>query len=335
MEKKKRECISLLRIIAICMVVMIHSGIYISWSDNVKRYLSQGQMGLWIFMVLSGYLITASFEKDNCNIKKYFQKRFLRIVPLYWSYLIILMVIGKITGWFEYSVWDWFRNFIFCDLIIPSRNFSGMWGLGSLSSFFFFYLIGPVLIRWIDKVDRGIIMLIVGILLRIFSPYAIRSILIRFSLIENQDSIYTFAENTPLATIVFFVVGILIYRVEKSDNDKKIQLLAVLIMIWMSAIVIATDSIRVVGFSGMLVATVVLLPVELPQWVSRFNKIVSPYTFPVYICHFSVLDFTHILSGRETNTPLILLGPIVVAVIIHWCIEVPLTTVIKKKWMQG
>lgn len=279
MEGKKRECISLLRIIAIFMVVMIHSGMYISWNDSIKVYLNHGKMGLYIFMVLSGYLITASFEKDNRNIKKYFQKRFLRIVPLYWSYLIILMVVGKITGWFEYSAWDWFRNFIFCDLIIPSHNFSGMWGLGSLSSFFFFYAIGPVLIKRIDRVDRGIIMLIVGILLRTFSPHAIRSILIHFSLIENQDSIYTFAENTPLATIVFFAVGILIYRVEKSDNDKKIQLLAVLIMIWMSAIVIAADSIRVVGFSGMLVATVVLLPVELPQWVSRFNKIV----FSLYI----------------------------------------------------
>lgn len=340
MSENKKNCIGILRIISCLLIAGIHSTIFIPKfrEGAIANFLGQGQIGLWIFMVLSGYLVTVSFEKSGRNVGLYIKKRFIRIVPLYWSYLIILIIISKITNWFSFGAWDWFRQFIFCDLIIPSSHFHGMWALGSLSSFFFFYLVGPALIKKIDTIDKGIIATIIGIAMRVVCPIVISKVLTMPSVIGVQSDIETYAYNTPLSTIVFFIVGILIYRVESNGTDIKdlMKIGFVFILLWVIGMALGSKDIRVIGFAGLIVSAVTFCPIELPKGLVWINKTLSKFTFPFYICHFSLFEFTSYLIGgadRMRKIAIILLAPFVGAVILHYLVEKPLTNLLDKVWV--
>lgn len=63
-----------------------------------RKYWFLGELGVTIFFVLSGFLITFLLlqeqqKKDKINIKKFYMRRILRIWPLYFFYFTIVMLI--------------------------------------------------------------------------------------------------------------------------------------------------------------------------------------------------------------------------------------------------
>lgn len=74
-----------LRGLAILLVILFHYG-----------YLGCGWIGVQLFFVLSGYLITAILLKDrgeslSTYLKRFYWRRSLRIFPLYYLYLLVLL----------------------------------------------------------------------------------------------------------------------------------------------------------------------------------------------------------------------------------------------------
>ncbi|PID70424.1 hypothetical protein CSB37_01915 [bacterium DOLZORAL124_38_8] len=61
-------------------------------TTDIFGFLTAGHLGVDMFFVLSGLLITLSFISTQ-NIRQYFSKRIRRIVPLAWTCLIILFLI--------------------------------------------------------------------------------------------------------------------------------------------------------------------------------------------------------------------------------------------------
>lgn len=57
--------------------------------------------GMALFFILSGFLITSILQKD-LNIKSFFIKRFLRILPLAWVVLLITLIYFNAESW-KYS----------------------------------------------------------------------------------------------------------------------------------------------------------------------------------------------------------------------------------------
>ena len=82
------------RALAILLVMLFH----------FYYVLEIGWIGVQIFFVLSGYLITkiliSSKEKANLNgyLKRFYWRRTVRIFPLYYTYLFIVTLIFLITG---------------------------------------------------------------------------------------------------------------------------------------------------------------------------------------------------------------------------------------------
>ncbi|QQS47668.1 MAG: acyltransferase [Acidobacteriota bacterium] len=80
-----------LRAVAVLLVVLVHYG-----------YLDFGWIGVQLFFVLSGYLITTILLEDKRYTFKYYLKRFywrraLRIFPLYYGYLILFAVFNLLA----------------------------------------------------------------------------------------------------------------------------------------------------------------------------------------------------------------------------------------------
>lgn len=104
---------NLLRLLAALQVVYMHSLEHLNIKNNILLFINSIISyfpGVPIFFLISGYLITMSYEK-NPDIKEYNKNRILRIIPgLYVSFfigLLILWYFGQFRGVSLMSVLSW------------------------------------------------------------------------------------------------------------------------------------------------------------------------------------------------------------------------------------
>jgi peptidoglycan/LPS O-acetylase OafA/YrhL len=82
--------------IAVLMVVVAH---FASLSTANYHYFYAGLLGVDIFFVLSGFLITSillqEFAATNrINLKRFYIRRFLRLMPAYWVCVLVMHFVG-------------------------------------------------------------------------------------------------------------------------------------------------------------------------------------------------------------------------------------------------
>jgi peptidoglycan/LPS O-acetylase OafA/YrhL len=145
-----------LRCYAVLLVIWFH------WAKEPYKgaigNLSFGEIGVTLFFVLSGFLITAilTSTKDKCTnstekataIKRFFIRRSLRIFPLYYVTLSSLILLN-IPPFRESSYWYllYLQN-IFQKLFTTEIWGSHLWTLAIEEQF---YLLWPFLIYWFNR----------------------------------------------------------------------------------------------------------------------------------------------------------------------------------------
>ncbi|MBR9832946.1 acyltransferase [bacterium] len=157
-----------IRAIAATVVILAHTTLALDTfglKNNVFGYLENGELrsldfagfGVSIFFVLSGFLITYLLlkEKENLgiNLKKFYVRRVLRIWPLYYVYLAIVLV----TLYFFDLNYD-FSNISFYVFLSANIAFAlnqtipyliHYWSLGVEEQFYLFW---PLICRLKNKV---------------------------------------------------------------------------------------------------------------------------------------------------------------------------------------
>jgi peptidoglycan/LPS O-acetylase OafA/YrhL len=86
--------------------------------------------GVPVFFVISGYLISASYERNN-SIKNYIRNRALRIYPGLWGCIILTLIVFTITGvnFLNKQTLAWLPSQLFGFIYTP--NFLANYGFGS------------------------------------------------------------------------------------------------------------------------------------------------------------------------------------------------------------
>lgn len=160
-----------IRAIAVLMVVVSH------WYEGPSLLHYGGAMGVGLFFVLSGYLITGilldqqnDFQSDIPGVKKkilttFYIRRTLRIFPVYYLYITILVVLGIGSS---REIWPWLYGYGYNFLLFFTNNwYSGyvehLWSLAIEEQY---YLIWPALLlfcppRWNGWMIFGFIALAV------------------------------------------------------------------------------------------------------------------------------------------------------------------------------
>ncbi|HEV2326735.1 MAG TPA: acyltransferase [Terracidiphilus sp.] len=127
--------------IAIAMVILDHFA-----GQYVPGGMPTGLHGVDIFFVLSGFLITTNLTAAPIDLKKFYIRRFFRLMPVAWTYLGSLLVVGFVMG---YRLTSW-ADLRACLLFY--RNYAMFTGYGTTLHFWSlsveeqFYLVWPTLL---------------------------------------------------------------------------------------------------------------------------------------------------------------------------------------------
>ncbi|MEO6287006.1 MAG: acyltransferase [Dyadobacter sp.] len=98
MEKNfKVNNFDLIRILAAIQVLVLHSIYHLNITDSAWFAPWSFFPGVPIFYALSGYLISASYERST-SLKQYFRNRALRIFPGLWACLLLTVLVTSLLG---------------------------------------------------------------------------------------------------------------------------------------------------------------------------------------------------------------------------------------------
>jgi peptidoglycan/LPS O-acetylase OafA/YrhL len=175
-DRERQPGLDLLRALAIIVVVIYHAGIMgFPMPGRVHRW---GWIGVDLFFVLSGYLIggqlLAPVARDQrMDLKRFFARRALRIMPAYFAILAIYIFLPSCR---EYpKMYPWYRFFLSVQNIglHGGTAFSHAWSLAVEDQF---YLALPFILLVLNNRPRAAIIfacviVIGGILLRAFLAY--------------------------------------------------------------------------------------------------------------------------------------------------------------------
>lgn len=155
MNVKKLPSLNGLRAISIIIVIIHHVSIQYNIFDKALRikyfgkvlwFLTDGQMGVNIFFVISGFLITTlliaeELKTASINIRAFFIRRILRIFPAYY-FMLLIYFIFQLLGYISISNVSWITAITYTKYFPLDSDWFTAHGW-SLSIEEHFYLIWP------------------------------------------------------------------------------------------------------------------------------------------------------------------------------------------------
>lgn len=322
----------------------------------LNGFVRMGAIAMTGFFMLSGYAINlSSGSKDMSDmkeIKRFYTKRLISILPLYYAWAIINIVINIISKG-DSVIWEELillpietlgLQTVFSTLFPYSHN-GGSWFISCiLICYFFFPFLHQLSNHCYDKERLVVIMILSALLL--YSPF-VQSYL-------NLQSIY----SNPCFRLMEFTIGVLICQMN-SNEDTKCRIIHFLRK---PAVCCFTIIVLVVGVS---IAFYIGIPrnfmlynwVALPCFISllislgyhKFNKMrdlkiiqyLSALSFSIFLSQ--IIAVWHIVRhsmnyfGCDDNLVKIIVSAIlcfVLANFFHYYIEIPSAKFLKAKYLK-
>ncbi len=233
-DRERQPGLDLLRALAIIVVVIYHAGIMgFPMPGRVHRW---GWIGVDLFFVLSGYLIggqlLAPLARDHSiNLKRFFARRALRIMP---AYFVILAIYIFLPSWREYpEMYPWWKFLLSIQNIAlhGGTAFSHAWSLAVEDQF---YLALPFILLFVNRWPRAAIIIpcvifFGGILLRAFLAYQHPAAVSGVAFRDYQAWIY-YPTWTRLDPLVF---GVALAAIEKFRTEFWKRLTDSAIWLWL------------------------------------------------------------------------------------------------------
>jgi peptidoglycan/LPS O-acetylase OafA/YrhL len=118
-------------------------------STSAGNFLNLGELGVHVFFVISGYLITQLLldelaRKDRIDLPRFYVRRTLRIFPPYYT-LIAVLVLAQAAGWIQLARHDVARTLTYTSNYYEERSwyFGHTWSLSVEEQF---YLMWPAVL---------------------------------------------------------------------------------------------------------------------------------------------------------------------------------------------
>ena len=210
----------LLRIFSASQVMLIHTAWHLSVSMPPWWSLLNAFPGVHIFFVISGFLISASYERSP-NLKFYARNRLLRIYPALWCCVFITIPVACLFGmnFINHQAPQWVISQLIGLIYTP--HFLKEFGCGSYNGSLWtipielqFYFLLPVLYWLFRKANNQMLYLwliwffflfIASILYHTFPPWSER---------ETEPLLQKLIRYSFLPHFYLFLTGVLLQRLE-------------------------------------------------------------------------------------------------------------------------
>lgn len=276
-ENSQNVVINILKVGAAVAVLLCHWGDWIAVTGVLDSLTSPGVAGTNIFFVITGFTIWQSVDR-SVDWRKFFIKRLFRIVPLYYSVVLILCFFTKYGNQplpVDAAGLGWARYFLFLSTVIPSEqdcwvNLCATW---SVSSFLVFYILTPFLKKVIVSFQSSVI--VFGI------SYVFCNVLL-VKWLEGMPGIQGFF---PLLFLWIFLLGVSAYYALKEDRVLDLCFAAGIILLFkIFGGEVVSERLE---SSIMCVLFLVSGPASRLQ-ASKAGRIfheLGKYTYSIYLCH--------------------------------------------------
>jgi len=287
----RKNNFDILRLVLALTVMFFHIG---GLTGNELLKLAPGDLAVKCFFVISGYLISKSYLKNN-NLYDYSKSRFLRIYPLYFVCVTSCFFIGMFLysdglvaylqdGATKYIVANLaFLNFIQPDLpglfVDNLKNSAVNGSLWTIKIEVMFYISVPIIYGIIAKIFGNKITIAVIALLSLISAIAIEIIVDKYGLSESL-------KNQLPSLMIFFMAGAALNFFTPSFlNVKYLPLLLV-------ALYFCDSHILGKIIYPFVVAAFVYIIAFKTKPISIHDRI-GDLSYGVYIFHYPVIQFMY------------------------------------------
>ena len=320
---KRNKGIDITRALAILLVVIYHLYVlrggdqYIQYPIVHTLISLGGELGVTLFFIISGYGIFLSIDrqkkKNSFSVKRFFQKRCLRILPQYYISLLIIIFIGTQGAIIsKRGMVDIVTHALLIHNFFPSACSSISTVLWTMGVIFQFYLISIILYKCIKR--RPILALIFSVLFTIACKIVIYHFI--FPQIEIEASYYFIYGRQLFTALDNFVIGMFLAYYEKKILKGKLVtigflVLALVPLIAWCRLALVTNPYRdtLVGYVwhsvmaiilGLIVWLISNLELKTNNVFMRVISFIAKYQYGIYLWHFVVI------SNMLQNSPLVI-----------------------------
>ncbi len=315
----------LLRILAATEVLLHHSYWHLEVPVSILYTYIQYFTGVPMFFVISGFLISASYER-NPDLKSYFRNRALRIYPALWCCIILtictIAIVSKVN-FFNKEFVPWF--FSNCIGIIYTPHFLSHFGFGSYNGSLWtiplelqFYILLPVIYFFIsamadNEVKKTRVFILVFLLFTVAAYFILRY---ATGTPEKETTFEKMLRYTFAPRFFLFLLGVVFQRI-KIYESKLVAGKAIYYLIAyfiFQSNVPSTPFFNIIGqlFLGLVTISLAYTLPGLAKKILKGNDI----SYGVYIYHGLVLGV--IVEMNILHNPLYILVVLCIAYLLAY-----------------
>jgi peptidoglycan/LPS O-acetylase OafA/YrhL len=215
---EKYHWVNALRGYAILMVMLIHTSQVFKVSYFTKLICDRGDLGVQLFFILSSFTLFNSYSKRRLREgvfvnRNFFIRRFFRIAPYYYIAGLVYIFYKLFVKNHSISVKNLIANFTFTNgIYLPGINDipPGGWSIGVEM---LFYLLIPILFKYLDSLEKAIFAFVVLVILSVLINHYYLNCTTFFldSIwdVYNEWSLYFWLPNQ----LPVFILGIILYHI--------------------------------------------------------------------------------------------------------------------------
>ncbi len=330
-QLKYRPDIDGLRAIAILSVLAFH--VFPNW-------LKGGFVGVDIFFVISGYLISGiifrNLDKGTFSFTEFYIRRIKRIFPA----LILVLTTSFIFGWFALFTKEFeqfgkhmaasvgfFQNFMllresgYFDTASELKPLLHLWSLSIEEQF---YLIYPILIwgAWRLRLNVLTVLIVLGLLsfglnVRGISENAIKTFFL------PQTRFWELIAGALLAYFQLFKPVQFAIGLRSNSIAMNIISIGGLLLIMVSVVGLQKENFPGWWALGPVLGACLLISAGPRAWINqnilanRVMVFVGLISYPLYLWHWPILSFYRITEGPELSDQIGIIG-IAISIVLAW-----------------
>ncbi|WP_461100593.1 acyltransferase family protein [Spirosoma koreense] len=254
------------------------------------------------FFVISGFLISKSYANGE-NVKSYFVRRGKRLLPAYMVSVIGAAVLLSITS--EYTFTSYFANkqlysYLAANIFFlnflqpclpgifvhnPSCAVNG--ALWTIKVEVLFYLIIPLMIRWLNRIDKKYVLII--------SIYVL-SIIYKYYLESSGNTLMVILSRQMPGFLSYFICGISFYYYFEKIYVNKFKLFCLAFPVFVFEYYYNLEIFRPAAFS-----IIIFFFAYSSSYLNSFGKY-GDFSYGIYIFHFTIIQlFVHYYLFEKYN----------------------------------